>query len=82
MKYLHRCTRGHLVDNLWKTSRDVQHLRCTVAVIRMRDMLPMYGPCGCRYRPVRTRALLAAYRIGGLEAALEMDATVPARKRP
>lgn len=82
-RYLYRCTRGHFIEHWAQWSRDVDHVRCTEPVERLRTsgVAPIShkvkGPCGCKFARVKTRALCAAYALGGLQAVLELEARTP-----
>jgi hypothetical protein len=76
---LYRCTRGHLLE--WPISYG-KPKRCTAQVRLDTDLQPGLRSCRCGVQAVRTRALLAAYKLGGLPAAMDLVDHLPAPKPP
>lgn len=83
MHHLHLCTRGHLIEHWGQYTNDVAHLRCTEQIVRETGTNALgqaytkrKGNCGCSFRPVRNKALKAAYLVGGFPAAQELAATM------
>ena len=73
-QYLYECTRGHLLQRYAPDASQLMSRRCDEQVDRPNKKRPgqIKDSCRCALRKVRKRAVIAAYALGGWEAALEL----------